>query len=748
MINLKKCIIIIGFLCFTSIIHGQSSVIYVSINGNDANIGSFEKPFATIHAARNAIRTAKQKGVKNPIEVVIRGGVYYLNETLELGAEDSGTKDAPITYRSAENEKVILSGGKPISGKWQLDKDGKTWFIALPETKGWVRNIEKPELYQKNPSGAWHFRQLFVDEQIAIRARFPNKSEKNPYLYATEGAIDHIIVEKGIVKSTWGEEYDAQINIVPNWRFFNQLNDIKDVDIANSKINIGPRERHTKVINGDWFWIEGVKSELDEQNEWYLDSKKGFLYYMPLQGQDPNKLKFTAPNLNRIVYLKGDVEKGTHVKFVNFSGIEFRHTTYTLGHIEARVHTDGAILFENAQNCNVQDCIFENIGGYALWLHLDSKDIKFHKNTVLNSGGGGVLMTGARLSYMDDSKIFTPGLAASKVAPYKISITHNVVKHCGKIRYYGGGVHIDSRPSAMTMFPGNYIAHNHFQDLSRNGVFSFRNQGGNVVEFNEIHDCMQTTIDGAAIHFASMNRFNTPNYILNNHLFDVWGFEQKTNGKPVRKLANAIFLDWATSNTTVKNNVIYNTAGEQIKPIMGNWNLNIEDNYISEKRTNFNLSNEVGPKGTASNYILPSALKNTGGVVTSADSALVSYAGNWEKAEVTGFYNLFQYTYLIAKPQLSASCSYQLQVTETGFYEICLMYFPNDKNASNAKITIHHSNGVDTLKWNFRKGDKYGFAVKLGKYYFEKNVPASVMVSNEEADGFIVADGVGFFKVD
>jgi hypothetical protein len=89
------------------------------------------------------------------------------------------------------------------------------------------------------------------------------------------------------------------------------------------------------------------------------------------------------------------------------------------------------------------------------------------------------------------------------VAPILNEITRNTVEHCGKIRYYGGGVHLDSRPFSMTMAPGNYIAHNHFNDLSRNGVFAFRNQGGNVVEYNRIHNAMQTTIDGAAIHFAT-----------------------------------------------------------------------------------------------------------------------------------------------------------------------------------------------------------------------------------------------------
>ena len=86
----------------------------------------------------------------------------------------------------------------------------------------------------------------------------------------------------------------------------------------------------------------------------------------------PNTLEFIAPFLNRIVNAKGDVNANTHVAHVHFNGLEFRHTSFTLGHIEARVHTDTVIMFENTKDSSVRSCRFENIGGYALWLHLDS----------------------------------------------------------------------------------------------------------------------------------------------------------------------------------------------------------------------------------------------------------------------------------------------------------------------------------------------------------------------------------------
>lgn len=219
------------------------------------------------------------------------------------------------------------------------------------------------------------------------------------------------------------------------------------------------------INRGSWFWIEGIREELDEPGEWFLDSSNGRLHYMPEPGVDPNILSFVASYLNRIINARGDVEAGTHVAHVHFEGLHFRHTSFTLGHIEARVHTDTAVMFENTNDSSVRNCHFENIGGYALWLHLDSQRNVFDRNTVLHSGGGGVLLTGARLSYMDDSKVYTPGEAASKVAPILNEITRNTVQHCGKIRYYGGGVHLDSRPFNMSMYPGNYIAHNYFNDL-------------------------------------------------------------------------------------------------------------------------------------------------------------------------------------------------------------------------------------------------------------------------------------------
>ncbi len=104
-----------------------------------------------------------------------------------------------------------------------------------------------------------------------------------------------------------------------------------------------------------------------------------------------------------------------------------------------------AIRLENANHCRVEKCHIEHVGGYAFWLHLDSRCNVIDRNTVLYSGGGGVLFTGARLSYMDDSKLYAPGELAATVFPILNRVTRNTVKHCGKLqtsvrRPFGSGI--------------------------------------------------------------------------------------------------------------------------------------------------------------------------------------------------------------------------------------------------------------------------------------------------------------------
>jgi parallel beta-helix repeat protein len=137
--------------------------IFVAPKGDNANPGTRERPLATVAGARDAVRVLKRKGLKAPIEVVLQAGTYQLEKPVVFEPQDSGTADFPITYRAANGAKVVLSGGKPITG-WRK-REGNVWAA--------------PVLRALAPRGM-DFRLLRVGDRLATRARTPNADPTHP----------------------------------------------------------------------------------------------------------------------------------------------------------------------------------------------------------------------------------------------------------------------------------------------------------------------------------------------------------------------------------------------------------------------------------------------------------------------------------------------------------------------------------------------------------------------------------------
>lgn len=767
------------------VLSAQAAEFHVAVDGNDTNPGTAQAPFRTLRRARDAVRALQP--LREPLDVVIHDGVYYLEATLELGPEDSGTAECPVTWCAAKGAFVVLSGGRKVTGDWgRVDKHRwavKLDGVALPAAS------DKAEAYAATPV-AWHFRQLFVNGKRAIRARFPNADDEEPFLYAKGGAHDRIECYPDEVRPEWAESPDAQVNIVAGWRFFNQRNDIRSIDAEANLILLGERERHAPIKKDNWYWVEGVQSELNRPGEWYLNPKTGQLLYWPIDEGDPNEEEVIAPYLNRIVYLKGDVNAGTHVEHVRFRGLEFRHTTYTLGHIEARVHTDAAVKFNNARYCRVENCRFENIGGYAVWLHLDSTDNIFVRNTVLQGGGGGFLLTGARFSYMDDTKVYTPGDAAAAVAPLRNRIERNDVGHCGLYRYYGGGVHLDSRPAQTAMMQGNTVVKNYFHDLSRNGIFAFRNQGGNLFAYNRIDNAMLTTLDGGGIHMATMNKLASPTYCTGNVITNIWGMDRTRNGQGKRHIARGIFLDWFTSSMVMRDNLIYNTWLGGYCVLGGNDNLfennvivkdpdgctlaynwgkskglgNTELNNVIAKTGNgpivdaesgdFRLRDDfdypdgfvpfdttlAGLEGMVKADISPEDLTWTGGVLHYSGDRFES-VGEWSRKEATGMSGLFQYGYLLAEQDSGAIATFRLPIEKSGIYDVYVYFAERDDLAKRVAVTVRHAHGDAKLSLDQTQSGNWP---KLGRWRFSTGADSWVRISTKGASGPVVVDSVGF----
>ena len=134
----------------------RAAEFFVSPGGHDGDAGTLGSPFATIQRAQQAMRALKARGaLEEPVTVTLRAGVCRLSEPLVFTPRDSGTSECPVTYRAADGETVVISGGRRLTG---FSKAGELWTTMLPEVK----------------AGKWTFNQLYVNGRRRTRARTPN----------------------------------------------------------------------------------------------------------------------------------------------------------------------------------------------------------------------------------------------------------------------------------------------------------------------------------------------------------------------------------------------------------------------------------------------------------------------------------------------------------------------------------------------------------------------------------------------
>ena len=143
-----------------------ANTLFVSPGGSDASgDGSSSMPFATLQKAQAAVRKTPVSS-RPPTIVYLRAGTHYLGDTLTLTPEDSGASAAaPVVWSAYPGENVTVSGGVPLSTPAKPLKWSSGAGAALTATL---------------PNGVpVNFSTLFVDNERAIWARYPNGNNKD-----------------------------------------------------------------------------------------------------------------------------------------------------------------------------------------------------------------------------------------------------------------------------------------------------------------------------------------------------------------------------------------------------------------------------------------------------------------------------------------------------------------------------------------------------------------------------------------
>lgn len=118
--------------------------------------------------------------------------------------------------------------------------------------------------------------------------------------------------------------------------------------------------------------------------------------------------------------------------------------------------------------------------------------------------------------------------------------------------------------------------------------------------------------------------------------------------------------------------------------------------------------------------------------------------GAWEKQTATGMWGLYNFNYLLARPQQVASVTFNLPIRKDGRYDVRLTFPAHANRATNARVEVVHADGTTMEHVDMRS---FGFGKLLGRYRFMAGHPARVVLSTAQANGWIAIEGVGYVRV-
>eukprot|EP00051_Salpingoeca_urceolata_P012843 m.160025 g.160025 ORF g.160025 m.160025 type:complete len:806 (+) comp17617_c0_seq1:93-2510(+) len=512
-----------------------TTIVYVdATKGNDqTGTGSLNKPFQSVGRGVTACAG------KADTELVLRGGTYYLGETVVLDKRHNG-----LTITSYPGEQAVLSGGSLLSGlNWS----------PYPARKG----VFQAPL----PPGTKPFDGIFVNGRREIRARYPNGDPATMGRHTcptgmVDGASWHVdsptpktkpskVVVKGVSRpgpdfdsfsmqfdglaerynpphSFWGGtprptslDYSGHVPDNKTFAWANATTGVlhtyhgglwggwmfKITGHNSDKKTItldpwgGQQEARGNNNGRDWY-VENLLEELDAQREWFADTKGSspMLYYFPANGTAPPS-SVVAATLTTLFSI--NASQAAPVTGVTFSNLSFTHTATTfLGSYEVpsggdwSVHRGGALFFEGVKDLSVVDCSFSWLGGNGVAVS------NFARNTTINGsefawiGDSAIVLVGTTkfsTSHNKDNTDLMDGTDGNQ--PRGTTVTNNLIREVG---YFG--------KQTSAIFQGvagqTTIANNVMFNGPRAGInFNDGFLGGNLIRGNVMFNWVRETGD-------------------------------------------------------------------------------------------------------------------------------------------------------------------------------------------------------------------------------------------------------------
>lgn len=521
--------------------------VYVAPDGDDANAGTKQRPFATLERAlEEARKTRRELGANAEPRIVLRRGTHYLRAPLVLEPGDSG-----LAIEAATGEKVILSGGRFVAG-W------KPYRGAILQAD--LSGLGLPDL---------DFRELYYNGRRQPLARVPNFDPKHPrlggFLYnagvVEPGSKTKFRYRPGELDPTrWAHPERGIVVFHPSVNYENVWSPLKSADpdarIIEAAHGVGALQPNDRYYLCDLF------EELDAPGEWYVDPEAGILYFQPPGGRVKGQV--VVPALSSAFVLQGDADAGRYVEDVRIAGLSLRD------------FRGEAVHMTGARNCTVAACGIRNVGTGVL-LGDETHACRVIGCDITQTGGDGIAVRG------------TPG-EHGRVSDHVIDNNYIWDFGYGDIHNRNGGVFLLACSHCS-------VTHNHIHDGPRYAI-GMDVGNDNVIAYNYCHHVNLETCDTGIIEAATAwdwgkpdeaernRKFNRGNEVHHNLLHDSGGVQEKGPGElDFPTFSWGIYLDLHCSGWHVHDNVVYNT-------VLGGFMLNcgldnvVENNIFVDGKTN------------------------------------------------------------------------------------------------------------------------------------------------------------------
>lgn len=313
-------------------------------------------------------RAASEAAIRR---IELAAGRYALAAPLVLDERFSRHAGAPFELAAAPGAKVVLSGA-----------------VALPalDWQPWQAGIWRTRL------AAQPFQRLWLGERELTRARYPDRNAQLPMGGTAADATAPERVARwrnpagGVLHAIHGAGWGGvQVPILGK----NADASLRWGEQVGNNRAMGPSEKLR--------WVDNILEELDAPDEWYLDTREGWLYYQPRAAKPPSR-GFRASVTEALVRIEGRQADAAHIRVrgLSFEGTEptFLKATEPLLRSDWKFYRVGAVTVERARDVAVEDSDFRSLGGHAVVVSGRAERVRVAGNHIRDIGGTAIAFVG------------------------------------------------------------------------------------------------------------------------------------------------------------------------------------------------------------------------------------------------------------------------------------------------------------------------------------------------------------------